>query len=166
MSRRMSVDLVRIENGLRAWASASTMPRVVGVRAHGDVVAGPARRHQLGPHPLDRVHLDDDAPLEVASGVHVEVLVRRTGEAVRAGVAASPVRVDRVAERDGRALGHLVDDAAGVDVQELHAAELAPPDVALDHVVEQHDLSRALVAGGLAARVVLLDGTPAHGRLV
>ena len=51
-------------------------------------------------------------------------------------------------------------------------AELAPPDVALDHVVEQHDLAllvgNALLAGSalLAGRAVFVGGTPSHDAVV
>ena len=47
-------------------------------------------------------------------------------------MAAAPVGVDRVAEGHERGLRNLVDDAAGPNVEELHAPELAPPDVARD----------------------------------
>ena len=44
---------------------------------------------------------------------------------------AAPVGVDRVAKRHPRGRRHLVDDGAGVDVEELHAPVLAGADVAL-----------------------------------
>src|SRR3954470_4600726 len=64
-----------------------------------------------------------------------------TGLAVRARMAASAVRVDRPAEREHRRRRDLVDDRAGVDVEELHAAELALADVALDFLFEEGALT-------------------------
>src|SRR5262249_28829728 len=92
---------------------------------------------------LDRVDLHDDHAVEVGRRVEVQVLVRRTGIAVGACMAASPVRVDRVAEGDGGAVGDLVDDRAGAHVEELEAAELPGADLALGHV-EQRLLRRVL----------------------
>ena len=54
---------------------------------------------------------------------------------------ASPIRVDRPAEGEHRRLGDLVDDRAGVDVEELHAAELAFADVTLDLFLEEGSLT-------------------------
>src|SRR5437870_1247557 len=67
-------------------------------------------------------------------------------------MAASAVRVDRPAEGEQRRLGDLVDDAARVDVEELHAAELAPADVALDLLLEEGALT-----------LIVLRQLPAHG---
>ena len=52
--------------------------------------------------PLDGIDLDDDLALEVLAYREPEIRVRRPCKAVRARVAASPVRVDRVAERHPR----------------------------------------------------------------
>ena len=56
-------------------------------------------------------------------GVHVEVRVCRTGEAVRAGMRASSIRVDRPVERQGAA-GHAVDDRLRLGLDERDAPEL------------------------------------------
>src|SRR5262245_19327772 len=58
---------------------------------------------------------------------------------------ASSVRVDRVLEGDGGLRADLVDDRAGVHVEELEAAELAGADLALGYV-EQRRLCRRLAA--------------------
>ena len=111
-SRRTSVDLVRMLNGLRALAERLDDPPGqvvlplgvlvrVGVGAHGDAVASPLRGAQLGAQPLHRVDLDHDLALEVGSDLQAEVVMGRPGEAVDAGVAAPPVGVDGVPE------GHL-----------------------------------------------------------
>ena len=108
-SRPIRVDLVRIEKGLRrlgerlddpAGQAVAPLHRLVrvGVGAHRDLLARPARRAQLGAQPLDRVDLDHDAPVEVLADVEAQVLVGRAGEAVDARVAAAAVRVDRPAE--------------------------------------------------------------------
>jgi hypothetical protein len=55
-------------------------------------------------------------------------------------MAAAPVGVDGVAEAE-RCARHLVDDALGPHVQELHAPELAAARLALEHrLVEQRAL--------------------------
>src|SRR5438105_12566814 len=64
----------------------------------------------------------------------------------------SAIRVDRPTKGEQRGLGDLVDDAAGVDVEELHAAELAPADVALDLLLEEGALT-----------LIVLRQLPAHG---
>lgn len=97
----------------------------VGVRAHRHRVTGPALRGQLGSEPLDGVDLDDDDSVEVGARVEVEVGVGGAGEAVGAGVAAAPVGVDGVTERHRGGRRESVDDAAGLDVDELEAPELA-----------------------------------------
>jgi hypothetical protein len=74
---------------------------------------------------------------------------------------AAPVGVDREPERHPRGGGDLVDDAAGVDVEELHAPVLALADVPLDDVVEQGDLP---VAVAVAARLVGEAPTQVGGR--
>ncbi len=69
----------------------------IGVRSHRDALALPAFGRELTPEHLRRVHLHDDLRLEVATGVHVEEGVCRTGEAV---VAHDAVR-DEVAGPGG-----------------------------------------------------------------
>jgi hypothetical protein len=54
---------------------------------------------------------------------------------------ASAIRVDRPAKGKLRGLGDLVDDRAGVDVEELQAAELALADVTLDLFLEEGPLA-------------------------
>ena len=144
-SRRIIVDFVSTENGLRARPSVSSdaarepvaalgLLVGIGVRAHRDVLAAPARPCELGREPLHGVDLDHDAPLEVLQPVQPEVLVGRPGEAVRAGVATAAIRVDRVAERHARRARHLADDRARADVQVLDLAQLARR---IDVVVQQ-----------------------------
>ena len=53
----------------------------------------------------------------------------------------SPVRVDRPPKWQLGSLGDLVDDRSGVDVEELHAPELALADVALDPFLEEGALA-------------------------
>ena len=67
-------------------------------------------------------------------------------------MAAPPVGVDGVAEREEAALRQRVDDPLGPHVEELHAPELAAADVALDLGLEQ----RALPVAAL--------GAPPHDR--
>ena len=86
----------------------------IGVGAERDVLVLPRRLEQLGPGPLGRVDLDDDLALEVTAGVEVEVGVGGAGEAVNARMSATPVGVDRPAERHPRRLRHLVQDRAGL----------------------------------------------------
>src|SRR5581483_12086687 len=81
-------------------------------------------RH-LRPDPLDGVDLHHDAPFEVVAGVEVELLVRGTGETKAACMAATPVGVDRPAERDPGLRGYSVDHPLGSDLEELEAPELA-----------------------------------------
>ena len=127
----------RLDDAAREAVAALALLVGVGVRAHRDVLAVPARPRQLGREPLDGVDLDDDAPLEVLAAVEAEVLVRRPREAVRAGVATAAVRVDRVAERHARRPRHLADDRARADVQVLDLAQLARR---IDVLVEQRAL--------------------------
>ena len=74
----------------------------------------PAGRSQLGAEPLDGVHLHDDLVVEVGADVEAEVVVGRPGEAVDAGVAAAPVRVDGVPEGHAARRRHAVDDRCGL----------------------------------------------------
>src|SRR5205085_6172793 len=53
---------------------------------------------------------------------------------------ASAIRVDGPSEWEHRRLGDLVDDRAGVDVEELHAPELALADATLDLFFEEGPL--------------------------
>src|SRR5438445_6158190 len=62
-------------------------------------------------------------------------------------MAASAVRVDRVAEGDGGFRADFVDDRPGAHVEELEPAELAGADLAVGHV-EQRRLRRILVVVG------------------
>ena len=100
----------------------------VGGGPHGDVLSLPARRRQLAPQDVGRVHLHDDLRLEVAAGVHVEIGVGRPGEAVDARVRAAAVGVDRPVERH-RAARNAVDDPLRLDLDELDPAELRRVDV-------------------------------------
>ena len=127
----------RLDDAAREPVAALALLVGVGVRAHGDVLAAPARARELGGEALDGVDLDDDAPLEVVAPVEPEVLVRRAGEAVRAGMAAAAIRIDRVAERHARGPRHLADDRARAHVQVLDLAQLAG---GIDVVVEQRAL--------------------------
>src|SRR5690242_14804319 len=97
----------------------------IGVRAHGNVVAGPATRREFGSETFDGVDLDHDAPLEVLADVETEVLVGWPGKAIGAGVTATAIDVNRIAERHPGCPWHLVDDRPGVDMEELHAPKLA-----------------------------------------
>ena len=127
--RRLGQDRERVAGRRQLADDAARQPVAalgrlvgVGVRAHGDELAAPARARQLGAQPLDGVDLDHDAALEVAARVEAEVLVGRPGEAVGAGVRAAAVGVDRVAERQRRRLGHRADDAPRAHVQVLDRA--------------------------------------------
>ena len=84
MSLRISVPLVRMENGLAAPLQrsddaghqlvAALRPLVaIHVRAHRDVLARPARRGHLLAHQLGRVHLDYHPGVEVRARVEVQV---------------------------------------------------------------------------------------------
>src|SRR6185436_13466295 len=101
----------RLRDALREPVAALARLVRFGVRAERDRLAGPGGLPQVGAEALDRVDLHHDALLEVAAAVESEVLVRRPREAVRAGVRAAAVRVDRVPERHARALGNAADDA-------------------------------------------------------
>ena len=118
----------RLDDAAREAVAALALLVGIGVRPHRDVLAVPARPRELGREPLDRVHLDDDAPLEVVGAVQSEVLVGRPREAVRAGVATAPVGVDRVTERHARGARHLADDRPRPDVQVLDLAQFAHGD--------------------------------------
>ena len=98
----------------------------VGVGAHRDRLAGPGGIGQLALQPLDGVHLDHDPALEVLPRVQAEVLVRGPREAVGAGVTASTVGVDRVAEGHPRSGRQRVDDPPCVDRHVLDAGQVAP----------------------------------------
>ena len=58
---------------------------------------------------------------------------------------AAPVGVDRPAERHPGRLRDLVDDPSSLDVEELHAPELASTDVALDLLLDQGTLPAVVV---------------------
>src|SRR4029077_13957710 len=76
----------------------------VGHAGKDDRVALPRPARQLAAQQLRRVDLRDDLAVEVRARAPAEVLVRGAGIAVRAGMEASAVRVDAVAEADVRAL--------------------------------------------------------------
>src|SRR5690606_29676265 len=97
----------------------------VGVGAHGDVLTGPAARRGLGPGQLDRVDIDRDLRLELLATPETQAFVGGPGEAVDAGVAASPVRGDGPAEREGGGVDP-VQDALGLDLVEGEAPIGAP----------------------------------------
>ena len=118
MSRRMSVPLVRMENGFRRAMRALRMPRHQSVptldslvrvrpRAHRDVLALPPTRRELPRQDLRCVDLHHDLRFEVASGIHIQIGMGRPREAIDAGVRAPAIRVDRPIER--HPAGHLVD---------------------------------------------------------
>src|SRR5205823_6216004 len=97
-----------------------------------------------------------DGPVDVIARAHVADRLRPTiahqdrnftAYAIRTRMTASPVRVDRVLEGDGRPRADLVDDRAGAHVEELEAAELTGADLALGHV-EQRLLRGLLVVVG------------------
>src|SRR5690606_25710257 len=89
------------------------------------VLPGPAARRGLGPGQLDRVDLDHDLRLELLADPETQVFVGGPGEAVDAGVAASPVRVDGPAEREVGGVDP-VQDALGLDLVEGEAPIGAP----------------------------------------
>jgi hypothetical protein len=66
---------------------------------------------------------------------------------------ATPVGVDRPLEGHAARAGHVVEDRAGSDVQELEASVLARADVAVDEVFVGEE-------GRLAGLVLLLDELP------
>ena len=84
----------------------------------------PGRPRQLALQHLADVGLHHDLRVEVVPGVEVEVLVRLAREAVDAGVAAAPVRVDRPSERHARRFGNAVQRRSGGDLVEGDPAEL------------------------------------------
>ena len=136
----------------------------VGVGAHRDVVPLPPSRRELRLEPLDGVHLDDDAAVEVLAHTETEVLVSRASEAIGARVAATSVRVDREAKRDPAHLRHPIHHRACVDVEELHAAELALPDMTLDDGVVREQLGLVLLGGESPAERRGLDRVPHAGQ--
>ena len=127
----------------------------IGVGPERDVLVLPRRPHQLRACDLGDVHLDDDLLLEVPVRVEVEVGVGGAGEAIEASMAASPVRIDRPAERHPRRLRHPVQRRLRADFIETSVERLGR--------VEGPDRCRLAVAGqgsallGIDAQVV-----PAH----
>jgi hypothetical protein len=71
--------------------------RIAG-RAYRDQFTPPRRPCEVLPQHLGRVDLHDHARLEVAAAVVAEVLVGAASEAIRAGVLAATIRVQRPAE--------------------------------------------------------------------
>jgi hypothetical protein len=110
--------LQRLED-LRHHPVAALDPLVgVGVRPQRDQVPLPARPRQLGPQQLGDVDLDHDLPLEVPPRIEVEVGVGAASEAEHAGMSATSIGVDRVAEAVAAA-GHVVERRAGADLVEV-----------------------------------------------
>src|SRR5207248_2242945 len=72
----------------------------IGYAADRDRLRLPVRREELLAQQLRRILLHHDLRLEVETGREAEVLVRRTGKAVRASVLAAAIRVDAVLEAD------------------------------------------------------------------
>ena len=104
----------------------------VGVGPHRDVLALPRRPRELDAQHLGHVDLDHDLLLEVAASVEVQVGVGWAGEAVKAGMAASAVGVDRPAEGHPRALGDAVERGLGADLVEAGVERLGGVEVAHD----------------------------------
>ena len=127
----------------------------VGVRPHRHVLVRPRRARQLGPQHLGHVDLDDDLLLEVPPRVHVEVRVGRTGEAVHAGMAAAPVRVDRPPERHRGLRRDAVERRLRANLVEARLQRLGRVEVADD---------RRLLVARQRGPSLLVDGQvrPAH----
>jgi hypothetical protein len=133
----------------QTWRSSVPIDRL----SRTDVRSAPLRRPQLPAYALDRVDLDHDAPVEILSDTQPEIFVGRPGEAVRAGVGAAAVRVDRVAERHTAGLGDVVDHPSGVDMKELQPAVLARTHVAFeDRFVREQRGGQVLVLGTSPAK--------------
>ena len=109
----------------------------VGVGPHGDRVPGPPTGSRLVAYHLRRVDLHHDLGVEVLADVQAEVVVAGPGEAVGAGVAASPVGVDGVAEGKHPRVRDPVDDGVRLHMEELEAPVGPPSHLALDDRVEQ-----------------------------
>ena len=173
-SRRISVPLVRIENGFAASRSAAMMPAhelvpplgplvAVDVGAHRDVLARPAGRGQLRPQQFRRVDLDHDPRVEVPPRVHVQVRVRVPRETVPARMLTSPIGIDGIAEHHAGGLGDLGHDRLRVDLVEGHAAELGRVERPRDRV--PLDQRERRPAGGVAGIVrIESQAVPAHDR--
>ncbi len=170
-SRRISVPLVRMENGFARSRRAEMIPGMsryfplrplvaVDVRPHGDVLAPPVPGGQLALEQLGGVGLDDDLRVEPDACVQVQIAVGLAGEAVHAGVRAAPVGVHRPFERHPRGPGHPVQDRTGPDLVEGDAPEFGGVERARGHRVRGEERA-------VPGRRVLLDQiVPAHGRLL
>ncbi len=121
----------------------------VRVGPHGDRITRPTACSELHAQALNRVDLDDDPPLEVLSSVQAEIGVGRPGEAVGARVAAASVHVDRVPKRHAGRRRHLVDDRAGVHMEELHAFEHARAPAAVE---DRLSVEHRRLTGGVVVR--------------
>jgi hypothetical protein len=121
------------------------------------VLALPRRPLQLRAQHLGHVDLDDDLALEVATGVEVEVGVRRAREAIKASMTTSPIGIDRPPERHRRRLGHAIEGALGVDLVEVGVQRLRRVEAAHDGIP---------IAGQPGALFGLdLQVVPAHERM-
>ena len=127
----------------------------VGPERH--VLVFPRRPHHLPASDLRSVDLDDDLALEVAARIHVEVLVRRAGEAVVADDAVG----DEVA-------------GAGGDVVQLHLSQRldlddlcsSPPDHDLAQILGlDHAPLDYLIEEPTVLFLVLVIVMPGHGQL-
>ena len=147
MSRITSGDLVSTETGvsrrqqrledLRQHPVPALAPLIrIGVGPQRDQVPLPARPRQLRPHQLRHVDLDHDLPLEVPTGVHVEIGVGLAGEAVVADDAVG----DEVFG-PGRDVEHL----------DLLAERLDRDDAELGRRLDRDPVDRALaqIAGSI-----------------
>ena len=137
----------------------------VHVGAHGDVLALPLARAELLADQGRGVDLDHDLGVEVMPGVQVQVGMRVAGEAVNTRMATSTIGINSPAERDAGGVGHPVDHAAGVHLEERHAAEARgverPGDGA---ALEQRGRGRARAAARAPAPPAGRGHRPSRGR--
>jgi hypothetical protein len=119
------------------------------------VLALPRRPPELLANQLRRVDLDDDLVVEIPVRVEVEKAVSRPGKTKFAGMTASAVRVNGVAERHARALGHAVDRRL--------RADLVEPSFESFRCVEGAD-DRAVLEAGERPALLFVDPqlVPAH----
>ena len=117
----------------------------IGVGPERDVLAPPRRTRELCAQDFGRVDLDDDPALEVAPRSEAQELVRRTGEAVHAGVRAAAIRVHRPVERDAGVLRHPVERRLRAHLHERDVQRLRCPEAAHGggfHIAGQRALRR------------------------
>ena len=107
-----------------AHQAVPTFDPLVGVRPrpHRDVFPLPPPRCELASKDLRCIDLHHDLRLEVAAGIHIQIGVGRSREAVHARVGAASVGVDRPVER--HPAGHLVDHRAGFHLDARDPTEL------------------------------------------